>query len=522
EARANVRQFARQSRINQVDLIDLAERIGTAESKTLANALRGCVVNNNTTISRAYGVSIYFPYESLSGMKSAVSTYNSLGIDSEYTKCIQSFASLEQGGQFASSASQYGYGSYSSGGDLLSQLLGGFMDSSTGASGSSPYDASSPLGSLLGSYTNDSGSYSAGNTVDASTIYDLLSAFSGRSMPASLDWVDTGLVASKALEVAQNRLDPSRITVTEKNGQRALVLSDAEWALIDTAALNLFVDDGQGFIDLGYDNYLVFDNDDDLLLGFEGTWLCLDGNPAAFYMTSAEEEGTYGRVTDRLRLLQAHRVDTNLLCVVNGRTAKSPARVYRALKGLGTGYIQFIPCLDPLGVPRGSMKWSLTPEAYGQFLCGVFDEWYRDWAAGRYVSVRLFDDFVYSAMGLEPGTCSSCGRCGYYLVAEADGSLYPCDFYVLDEWKLGMPEEGLEALSQSETMRAFRARGERKPARCLTCPDYPICRGGCPRDWTQEDGRIENYYCPAFRHFFAYARERIYRIAQAERRLRQR
>ena len=252
--------------------------------------------------------------------------------------------------------------------------------------------------------------------------------------------------------------------------------------------------------------------------------LSVDGDRALHdaFRPDAKGEGTYGRVTDRLRLLQAHRVDTNLLCVVNGRTAKSPARVYRALKGLGTGYIQFIPCLDPLGVPRGSMKWSLTPEAYGQFLCGVFDEWYRDWAAGRYVSVRLFDDFVYSAMGLEPGTCSSCGRCGYYLVAEADGSLYPCDFYVLDEWKLGMPEEGLEALSQSETMRAFRARGERKPARCLTCPDYPICRGGCPRDWTQEDGRIENYYCPAFRHFFAYARERIYRIAQAERRLRQR
>ena len=303
DARANARQFARQSRINQVDMIDLCDRIGTAESKTLSAALKGCVAYNKSTMTRAYGVSVYFPYETLSGVKNAINTYNNLGIDSEYTKCIQSFASVGQGGQFASSASQQGYGSYSSGGDLLSTLLGGFMDSgSYGSSGSSPYGSSSPLGSLLGDYTTSSGSgsYSAGNSVDASTIYDLLNAFSGRSMPAALDWVDTGLVASKALDIAENRLDPARITITDKNGVPTLVLTDAEWGLIETAALNIFVDDGQGFIDLGYDNYLEYDQNDDLILGFDGTWLCLDGHVAAFYMTEAGEDGTYGRIPAKI------------------------------------------------------------------------------------------------------------------------------------------------------------------------------------------------------------------------------
>ena len=312
DARANARQFARQSRINQVDMIDLCERIGTAESKTLAAALKGCVAYNKSTMTRAYGVSVYFPYETLNGVKNAINTYNNLGIDSEYTKCIQSFASVGQGGQFASSASQQGYGSYSSGGDLLSTLLGGFMDSSSyggsgsssGSSGSgygsSPYGSSSPLGSLTGGYTNSSGSYSAGNSVDASTIYDLLNAFSGRSMPAALDWVDTDLVASKALDISENRLDPARITITNKNGVPTLVLTDAEWALIETAAVNVFVDDGKGFIDLGYDNYLEYDQDNDLILGFDGTWLCVDGHPAAFYMTEAGEDGTYGRIPAKI------------------------------------------------------------------------------------------------------------------------------------------------------------------------------------------------------------------------------
>ena len=43
----------------------------------------------------------------------------------------------------------------------------------------SSYGGSSPFGSLTGQYSNGSGSYSAGNSVDASTIYDLLNAFSG-------------------------------------------------------------------------------------------------------------------------------------------------------------------------------------------------------------------------------------------------------------------------------------------------------------------------------------------------------
>ena len=65
-------------------------------------------------------------------------------------------------------------------------------------------------------------------------------------------------------------------------------------------SVNVFVDDGQGFIDLGCDNYLEYDQDEDLILGYDGTWLCLDGHVAAFYMTEAGEDGTYGRIPARI------------------------------------------------------------------------------------------------------------------------------------------------------------------------------------------------------------------------------
>ena len=304
-ARAGARQFAQSTRINQVDLADLALRIDSEEGRRLAEAIQSCVKYNGTTISRCYGLSIYFPYETLNTVSTVVNTYEQLGLDSEYAKCIKSFASLGYGAQVGSSASQnpsYGsYGSWGSGeswsdwGSLFESYYGS-SDSSYGSSYSDYSDllgsliggysgSSSPLGSLSGAYSNGYGGQSAGYSLDASDLAGLLSAFGGRSMPAEYSWVDTGLIADKAQMIAANYLDPGRITETFKNGRSVLSLSDEEWSLIQSVELNLFVDDGEGYIDLGLDNVFEFDGND-LILRHDGTWLCVDGQVAAYYLVS--------------------------------------------------------------------------------------------------------------------------------------------------------------------------------------------------------------------------------------------
>ena len=306
DARAGARQFAQSSRINQVDLIDLARRVGTTEGTALADALSGCVKYNNSTVSRAYGVSIYFPYESLSSMNGAVSTYDQLGMDEEYTKCIQSFASMEQGGQIAASSAQSTGLSGLDAGSLLGSLLEG-----VGASGGS---SASPLGSLLGSFTNSSGSASAGSGLNASSVLDLLSAFSGRSMPEALSWLDADRAARAAEYVAGHYIDPGRIALSEKAGRRVLSLTAEEWALIQTVELNVFVDDGAGYIDLGLDNVFAFDGDD-LLLDYDHTWLTVDGAAAAYYLVSDTEEadGSYTTVGRIPALLNGEAVNLRVV-----------------------------------------------------------------------------------------------------------------------------------------------------------------------------------------------------------------
>ncbi len=233
----------------------------------------------------------------------------------------------------------------------------------------------------------------------------------------------------------------------------------------------------------------------------------------------ASGKGTWNRVTRAISLLQKAKTDLNLLCVVTRDCARSAVRVYHALQKTGVRYLQFIPCLDPIDQARGSMTYSLLPENYGNFLCALFDEWFRDWQSGHYTSVRLFDDYVHLMMGQPASTCSTSGSCGAYFVVEADGSIYPCDFYSLDEWKLGyLGDQTLESLSRCDLSRRFLQEGLDHPAACTSCPWQGLCFGGCKRDWYTDPatGEKKNYYCPAFQRFFAYAAPRLREIAQEE------
>lgn len=235
------------------------------------------------------------------------------------------------------------------------------------------------------------------------------------------------------------------------------------------------------------------------------------------HRVDAGGSGTWNAVRRAAELLQRRGVKVNALCVVTAQCARSPQKVYQSLKKLGFGYMQFIACLDPIGEERGRRQWSLDPEAYGDFLCRLFDLWYQDWERGDYHSVRLFDDYIHLLLG-EPGSaCATCGQCGSYFVVEGDGSVYPCDFYVLDRWRAGrLGESSLAEIAGGPAFRDFLAWGREKPAECADCPWRRLCNGGCKNDWVQADDGPHNYYCGSFRKLFRYAGERMLRIARAE------
>ena len=101
DARSGTREFASGYGIDQIDLVHLAQRLNTDASKALAQALLSTVKYNRTSddMVNSYGLSIYFPYKNMSNVDGMVDTYENIGMDDGYTRCIQEFASLETSGQ---------------------------------------------------------------------------------------------------------------------------------------------------------------------------------------------------------------------------------------------------------------------------------------------------------------------------------------------------------------------------------------------------------------------------------------
>ena len=241
--------------------------------------------------------------------------------------------------------------------------------------------------------------------------------------------------------------------------------------------------------------------------------LSLDGNRACHdrFRRDGAGKGTYDRVLRAARLLEQAGVEYNVLTVVTGYLAKHIQSVFGTLCKGGFRFQQYIPCLDPLGEDRGGQGYSLSPEEYGAFLKNLFDLWYRELEQGRYWSIRYFDNLVWMLGGRDPEQCSMGGRCGLQYLVEADGSVYPCDFYGLDQYRLGnLLEHDWAQLDRTREALGFVEASRRVPEDCRRCAWYALCRNGCRRDRLEEpDGLGRNYYCQAYAQFFAYALPRL-------------
>ncbi len=241
-------------------------------------------------------------------------------------------------------------------------------------------------------------------------------------------------------------------------------------------------------------------------LSLDGTRACHDR-----FRRDGAGGGTYDRVLRAARQLEGAGVEYNVLTVVTGYLARHIQSVFTALCREGFRFQQYIPCLDPLEEARGGAGYSLSPEQYEDFLKTLFDLWYRELEQGRYWSVRYFDNLVWMLAGHAPEQCSMVGCCGLQYLVEADGSVYPCDFYGLDRYRLGnLLKNSWAELDEAREALGFVEESRRIPEACGRCRWYPLCRNGCRRDrLTGPEGLGRNYYCRAYAGFFAYALPRL-------------
>ena len=262
------------------------------------------------------------------------------------------------------------------------------------------------------------------------------------------------------------------------------------------------------------DNWAKFLNKNNFLVG-----LSLDG-PKDIHdtnRTDVNKKGSYNTVMNAVRLFNKYGVEYNILFVVNAYVARHITKIYNFFKKQKFNYLQFIPCLDPLEEKPGGHEYSLTPEKYATFLKTLFDLWHEDVVKGKMISIRTFDNYIGMLLGYRPEACGMMGECNCQFVIEADGGVYPCDFYVYDDWYMGnIKEQSFEELYNSNTAKNFIDVSKHVSPECKQCKWANICRGGCRRTREPfENGKpVLNYYCPSYMEFFEYAMPRMQQLAR--------
>ncbi|MBP3486906.1 MAG: anaerobic sulfatase maturase [Roseburia sp.] len=263
------------------------------------------------------------------------------------------------------------------------------------------------------------------------------------------------------------------------------------------------------------EEWAKFLNENDFLVG-----LSLDG-PRKLHDSArldAKGQRTFERLMQTVDILRKYRVNFNILTVVTNETAGKASAFYKFYKRNHFPYVQLIPCMDELGrnSPSARNPYAVTPEAYGKFLCQFFDLWYEDFKHGEIMDVRMFSNLAQMTVGYPPEECGMNGCCNCYFVVEGDGSVYPCDFYCTEEWKLGTIEDSFSGLLQKEAARQFVEVSRHVAEKCTSCPYRALCRGGCRR-WREPfvDGKPGlNYLCPAYQMFFEHTWERLHRLGR--------
>ena len=230
--------------------------------------------------------------------------------------------------------------------------------------------------------------------------------------------------------------------------------------------------------------------------------LSLDG-PAPLhnhYRKTGSGKPVFDQVMAGLDCLKRHGVAFNILAVVNNVTAQAPREVYQFLTcEAGAQFLQFIPVVEHCP-QRGLLPWSVTGEAYGQFITTVFDHWVRH-DVGR-VFVQLFDNALAAWLGERPALCVMHPTCGRGLVIEQNGDIYSCDHYVDAAHRLGnLLKQPLETLAHHKMQRRFGLQKAQLPDACHRCTWRFACQGGCPKHRLQAR---RNHLCTGYQMIFSH------------------
>ena len=232
KARKNTKAYGGND-FDQIDIIDFCQKCGLDGADDVINAVKSAVIYHKTNIDRTNGLAMYFPYDYPSYYKSVLSMVKSFGMNNK---------------------SYYGFFD-----NLLSSKSGG-----------SNSRAMKPMEVQTG-YTDED------ETEDFTTEEWYVPEVAEAEEPVSFELDEDGL-----------------LVLTETEDGFVVEITDEQYDAMAFADIGVFIDDGEGYIDLGNDTQVEYDDYGNLIIDFGYNWVAINGNNVPFY-TIDEGIDAYGK-----------------------------------------------------------------------------------------------------------------------------------------------------------------------------------------------------------------------------------
>ena len=111
------------------------------------------------------------------------------------------------------------------------------------------------------------------------------------------------------------------------------------------------------------------------------------------------------------------------------------------------------------------------------------------------MSIRFFDSVLTKILNGHATVCYMGKDCRHYFVVEHSGDIYPCDFYVEPERKLGnVAHDHFVELWRSPAYREFGREKRRWGETCEGCAYLEYCAGDCPKMRLESGGGCGSEY----------------------------
>ncbi|MFC1497901.1 anaerobic sulfatase maturase, partial [Verrucomicrobiota bacterium] len=241
----------------------------------------------------------------------------------------------------------------------------------------------------------------------------------------------------------------------------------------------------------------------------------IDGPPEIHDLNriTVDGRGSHADVIRGLECLKKNKVEYNILTLVNSANVKMPREIYHYLCDMGVYYHQYIECVE-FDKDGNLLPFAINGKDWGQFLCAIYDEWIQ--ADTKKVSVRLFDSIIMKMVDDVANTCSMNTDCRQYLVVEHNGDVYPCDFYVEPELKLGnIMRDSWDDLLESPLYEEFGRRKSKWNDVCAQCEYLKYCAGCCPKNRLTrgKDPSQMSMLCEGWKQFYHHSLKGFRRLA---------